>query len=496
MRSHCHIYIFLYVILFCLLVRPASSQSQSAYSVLFQNPAEEMPLDIIEDSIGSFFAAGYAGYDSQPNQFRGLLYRIQSATDTMCRRVAFNDTVTRFFKILPRPDHNFTILGTISNPPEYSERLLFAVIDKNLNILSRKEYALGDYSVIDRIEYLSGKNNDIWVYGSGSHRQNPARDFFLCKINGNGDTLKTGYYYPYNPLGFSAVFSPDSSYLWIFGKSFNFNGYGQRAIFDTNFNFISLAVIPSGVETNINVRWLTNSKMVLGGKYTFFTAIQNDDLGISFLDTALNNTSIHYFGTEDTIDNPGAERFLDFIDNSRIFYAGVHNLKFSFYQHEVSWIMTGLLGSNLNPLYQHFYGGDACYIPFSLIATKDGGSMIVGTRFDYKTQNNEHDVVFLKYDESGSITQIPDQGSYPWQSIVLYPNPGQDIINVTGGLENCFFKLYNQQGILQKSCPLKNGKNQVFTTDLQAGQSYIFRITNSNQTVITGKWIKSKKIKL
>jgi hypothetical protein len=475
---------------FCLLFNPVFSQNHSAYSILFKNPSDERPLDILEDTIGTFYAVGYAGYNNQPEQFRGLAYRIKSATDTLSKRIAFHDTVTRFFKIIPGPNDNFIILGTVSNPPNYDERLMIAFLDKNLNVLSRKEYLIKNYTMIDRMEYILGKDNSIWLYGSVSYRPDPAMDFFLCKLNANGDTLKTGFYYPHNPLGYSALFSPDSSRIWIFGQHFDFIGAGERVVFDTNFNFISQSTIPTEIFPNINTLWYSSDKILCGALQIFNRPQQDDDISISFLDTALNSSPIHYYGAYDTIDDPGAERFIDFRDPSRIFYAGIHNLQFSFYPTGISWIMTGLLDSTLNPIYQSFYGGDAYYIAYSILATKDGGSIIAGGRYDYHTQNNERDIIFLKFDSVGSITGISPKGNDQFQSFLFYPNPGNDFIMLKGIMAGSDFDLYNQRGSMVKSVHLENGSNYISTVDLQEGEYYIYKITNSQKKVFTGKWLK------
>jgi hypothetical protein len=240
----------------------------------------------------------------------------------------------------------------------------------------------------------------------------------------------------------------------------------------------------------MNTRWFPSGKVLLGGKYVFFRTTQDDDIGISFIDSALNNPEIHYFGALDTIDNPGAERFLDFITPSRIFFTGSHDHHFGFYPHGVSWIMTGLLDSSLNTIYQQFYGGDAEYNPFSLLATKDGGSMIAGTKFDYHTQDNEMDIIFLKFDSTGSITgTLPPEVNQPY-SFIVYPNPGQDYIQLTGNLEGLLFELYDQKGSLVRSIQLVNGNNAIPTDDLPTGTCYLYQIINSRKVIFTGKWIK------
>ena len=208
-------------------------------------------------------------------------------------------------------------------------------------------------------------------------------------------------------------------------------------------------------------------KFLSGGLHIFNRPEQDDDICISFLDTALNSSPVHYFGAYDTIDDPGAERFIDFIDPSRIFYSGTHNLQFSFYPNGISWIMTGLIDSSLNLIYQNFYGGDAYYVPFSILATKDGGSIILGRRYDYHTQNNEYDVIFLKFDSQGSITGISSKNNNQLQTILTYPNPGADFIIMEGILYGSIFNLFNQTGLLLKSVNLTNGINHISTIDLQ-----------------------------
>jgi hypothetical protein len=52
------------------------------------------------------------------------------------------------------------------------------------------------------------------------------------------------------------------------------------------------------------------------------------------------------------------------------------------------------------------------------------------------------------------------------------------------------FELFNQRGSLVKSVHLVNGSNYISTVDLQDGGYYIYKITNSQKKVFTGKWLK------
>jgi len=76
--------------------------------------------------------------------------------------------------------------------------------------------------------------------------------------------------------------------------------------------------------------------------------------------------------------------------------------------------------------WQKYYGGDACYLLMSILATQDGGCVMAGSRYDYQTQNMERDVYILKVDEDGLITwayNIPEVT----KETLIYPNPGNDL---------------------------------------------------------------------
>jgi hypothetical protein len=72
----------------------------------------------------------------------------------------------------------------------------------------------------------------------------------------------------------------------------------------------------------------------------------------------------------------------------------------------------------------------------------------------------------------------------------VYPNPGQEYIQLTGNLEGLLFELYDQKGSLVRSTQLLNEANIIPTTDLQNGTIYIYQIKRNRQIIFTGKWIK------
>ncbi len=461
--------------------------SQSSFSVLFQHPQDERVLDIVEDLPGTFYAVGYAGYNNEPNAYKGLIYKIRSATDTLSRKVVFSDTVTRMFKICKAQNHQFLLFGSISYPPIYTEKLLIMKIDSNLNTIWKKEYKLFDYDHFYRIDYLKGSNNSIWLFGNLGILATGQYDVFFLKINNNGDTLKSGEYTPWNPTLNCGIFSSDSSKLWFFGESFDYNGIGQRAEFDTNFILQRVDWIPTLVNGNMNARWHSDSTLLFIGKYYLNSSPQDDEIGISFIDTTLNTPNIQYFGAADTCDNPGAERCIDFIEPNRTFFTGVHNVIFDFFPEGVSWIMMGLLNADLEPIYERYYGGDAYYIPSSILATQDNGSIIAATRYDYKAQNFERDVLFLKLDENGLITSNPISPKADFVEINVFPNPSSDYIHIETPAQNqlAIMNLSGQDLINQQ---ITEPKTRIDISTLPNG-IYFVRVTGEKMVQVR-KFIK------
>lgn len=140
--------------------------TQSAFKVLFQNPSDDYLGDIAEGANNTYYAVGTSGYYYEPWNYRGLVYRLRSASDTFSKRIIFSDTVTRFFRILNHDINEFIVLGAICNPPKYQERLLIAGMDTNLNITWRKEYRLKDYDRIWNINYFYKSNNILILFGN------------------------------------------------------------------------------------------------------------------------------------------------------------------------------------------------------------------------------------------------------------------------------------------------------------------------------------------
>lgn len=157
-----------------------------------------------------------------------------------------------------------------------------------------------------------------------------------------------------------------------------------------------------------------------------------------------------------------------------------------------SWFFLNKLDSNLEVQWQKFYGGDANYMLWNLIATQDGGCLMAGTRYDYITQTNLRDIIIIKVDSSGLVTGIGEEPvGITAHDAVVYPNPGDDNLKVRSGpqITGAVFEMHDMSGKPVAVAVLTGSITEINTRGLPSG-TYTYRIVYNNRKVESGKWMK------
>ena len=178
--------------------------------------------------------------------------------------------------------------------------------------------------------------------------------------------------------------------------------------------------------------------------------------------------------------------------NNNIYVGGTSNFNYSdpFFSTSDSWFHLIKINPDISPIWEYWYGGDAYYVLYSILATSDGGCLMVGNRFDDELQDQERDIYVAKVNDEGLIlwTQEirPDKPlSY------VYPNTGTDYCNINSSIGELQIHFHNFSGQLLSSSRLHEGNNLINTIVWPAG-IYLYRIYDSKQQLIqSGKWIKT-----
>lgn len=82
-------------------------------------------------------------------------------------------------------------------------------------------------------------------------------------------------------------------------------------------------------------------------------------------------------------------------NGNNIYIGGTSNLDYynPFWSTFDSWFHLIKINPDISPIWEYWYGGDAYYFLYSILATNDSGCIMVGNRYDYETQNQERDIL-------------------------------------------------------------------------------------------------------
>jgi len=357
--------------------------------------------------------------------------------------------------------------------------------DFNLNIQSYDFYGSPDTEELI-IDFCINNNNNIVLIGLDSYEAGEG-GHLLWEIDFEGNSLTymmndtlsllipsilqipgTGRYH-INDAGGVLIYSADFEYdtIIMLENADVFQDKPQRHKLIDNFHYIK-----------------TGMHFVLSG-----TLPPEDPWDMAFLilndEYQIENTFL--FGATDTLDYPG---MADFIDTNRIFFSGIKNC--ITLPPEDSWLCLYITNLNGDTLQSRFYGGYGLYSPSTGLATSDGGYIIAARWFDFHNYVPpgpvDTDIIIMKVDENGLLTNIPSQIPFEQTDVIVYPNPGKDYINIESSLKDLRFKLFNVAGelVLKRNF---NSSIQLNTGYLSPG-NYIYRITQNEDLIKSGKWVK------
>lgn len=185
---------------------------------------------------------------------------------------------------------------------------------------------------------------------------------------------------------------------------------------------------------------------------------------------------------------------ISFIDSTTFYMSGAYNVDeaigFGMYDHPC-WIMVNKLKTDGTIVWQKYFKGDVAYMPQKLLATEDGGALILSTKYDW---NNpillQRDLHILRIDSTGwydGITNLPEYNQ-PKQ-ILIYPNPFHDNINIALGLyHNLDLEIYDHNGKLIDQYHIDHSKS-LNLAHLSAGV-YVYSFIKDGELLETGKLIK------
>jgi len=129
------------------------------------------------------------------------------------------------------------------------------------------------------------------------------------------------------------------------------------------------------------------------------------------------------------------------------------------------------------------------YMLFSVVATKDGGVMLAGTRAEVGAPNYYRDGYIIKLDSTGCFVGLSENSNIQIKDVLVYPNPGKEKLVIRTALKNCVIHLFDMKGLEVLNKPLTRHITEINTQLLTSG-TYVYVVQQNKRIIDKGKWIK------
>lgn len=184
-------------------------------------------------------------------------------------------------------------------------------------------------------------------------------------------------------------------------------------------------------------------------------------------------------------------QFMDFISQDTLFYCGTSDYK-DMFAAEDSWIAVYKMNIHGDIYWQKYFGYDANYYTWNILATSDGGCVVHSNYWDWRNEPEwRQNTMLMKLDKNGNSSfGINDNINISNHQILVYPNPATNTINFeTGFYKNLNLQIYNINGQMQTEIVLKQGKNSITISNYSNGM-FFYQILNNGKLLESGKFIK------
>lgn len=481
------------------------TNAQDNFEIII-NQGDEFLVNGKTDLTNNYILIGksYIKDDSTNQIIKGsIIVKVDSLGNYFLKSYHFSDTICIISNVLFTSDSNYIFVGSLTYPENDSSFLWLLKTDTYLNTLYEKvikvplmegfvKCILGKYSITN--------NNNFILSAIASNEFLNDLDIMLIEINESCELtnyLQLNYNYNQSMPDLAKV--PNSSdiiavvyHLEIMGPQIQF------IRLDSSLSIKSIAPIKNGEYkydySGTIANWINDTTFLYTGLLTpNGNPIEDEEIGLSILDTNYNAIREKHIGTEDTTDYPAYINSSAYFNDTCIYVLGFHNY-IEFWPDEPNKMQVYRVDTSLNILDRYEFGGDAYYRPSGIIATNDGGCLIYGSRYGPENDHDE-DIHILKIAPEELITSASSQHALKINDISVFPNPTKDILNIEWGLNEIFpseIIIRNIAGFTVLTQKIKNNPRTInIDCHNLVNGTYTYSIVKNNKILYSGKFIKN-----
>jgi hypothetical protein len=479
------------LLIFCVNL----SFAQQTFEKLISNPEDQIINDVVEDGEGNYLLVGRV-HQIENNYSSGYLIKIDSLGNLMHNGlIQETDTSSCQFFNIHYYNNNIYVLGSKwINYPNIS-KLWYIKLNSTLEIVDEKLFNVPTGKWFSYMNSIIDSDNNLVLAGYTGRIDNQQEyhiDPAFYKISLNGDSISSNFMSEaqVHRLAFDIIENPDNTAYYAFVSRFDNSSVGDKVILNRNLDSINIQPIPLGIFDNYSPIYLTDSSILLCGNGSPYES-ELYALNVISINDQTELIDYNYFKINDNMrDHPAVYNGVS-KNGDNIYIGGTSNFDYNnpFYSSMDSWFHLIKINPDITPIWEYWYGGDAYYQLYSILATSDGGCLMVGNRYDDEIQNGERDIYIVKVNSDGLIvwTQEIEINNDP---SVVYPNPGTNSLQVKTYQKEWLVELFNLNGQLMIKQQVNADENTIDTQMLKPGM-YFYRLTDlKNKTLDSGKWVK------
>jgi len=318
------------------------------------------------------------------------------------------------------------VFGTVGG--EGKGHLAIILLDDSLNTINQDYYPLGNFRSSGA--YVSMQQDFILVSGSVVEGDFGFRAY-AAKVSFDGSIMEGNPYFATDLITNGIERKQDNSFLFFGWRNKLYTLNAQLQLLkaeNTPFELLQEGSIKSVNDTTI---------VLVGKKYNPMEHTEN--IGIGILSQFAAEKKLYQVGLSgDTVDFPAFNQSITLDFKNQLYVGGNANNQIGdwLYGRKPSWFLLSKLDDQtFAPLWTRYFGGNAYCSMFGLLATRDGGCIMYGSK--YTKYGKEDAAAYILGVNVSSISSIAAPYPQDSRSLVTFtPNPSNGYVNIITNVEN------------------------------------------------------------
>ena len=472
--------------------------------VKFESELSEANGIIAYDSNNEFAALFY-----QQNPVSGIsnqfIYKLNNDGDTLFRKQFYNpDTIVKLQTIIQinaNPVEYLLYAYAYKSGDDYRNTFsIFYKIDVDFEIIWQRVYQLRPLNLLASYELhsqLLKKKDNGFLFSTNMGGSEGNLIFFDMDLNGDSLNYRK---YEGDSCGrklTDLIYNYDSTAYLVFTKDAHDDGTLRRCqaiTIDTNLIQTKVDYFPEYFDDGITGKLIPGGNLVTGGLFHKISIEEFASAMAAFkFDPEFNNLGSSLIGNPDyDIRKDNGLVSMDYYDPNSIYVAGTFDYDVGIWIEHSSWIVIGKVDNSMNLLTEKYIGGDAYYSFKTINATNDGGVFIGATRYDYMTQDYEHDVYYFRFDSIEMTVSVDENiDGQMLQNAIVYPNPARNHFFLRTFETDSKLYLFDLEGNNVLSKTIKERITKVEIENIVSGH-YLWKLVKNSEKIESGKIIVTK----